>query len=75
MNCVICKQGQTQPGSVTVTLERGQTTIVFKHVPALVCDNCGEAYIDERTTDRLMKDAEIAVQTGVQVEVRNFDAA
>jgi YgiT-type zinc finger domain-containing protein len=75
MNCFICKQGQTQPGSVTVTLERGQTTIVFKHVPAHICDNCGEAYIDERTTDRLMKDAEIAVQTGVQVEVRSFNAA
>ncbi|PJF26425.1 MAG: hypothetical protein CUN53_07880 [Phototrophicales bacterium] len=75
MRCVICKQGQTQPGSVTVTLERGQATLVFKYVPAQVCENCGEAYIDERTTDQLLKAAEIAVQTGVQVAIRSFDAA
>ncbi|MCA9913998.1 MAG: type II toxin-antitoxin system MqsA family antitoxin, partial [Anaerolineae bacterium] len=34
MKCVICKQGDTRPGTVTVTLERGGTTLVFKNVPA-----------------------------------------
>jgi YgiT-type zinc finger domain-containing protein len=75
MKCVICKQGETHLGTVTVTLERGETTLVFKHVPAQVCENCGEAYVDAETTDQLLCTAEAAVKAGVQVEVREFVAA
>ncbi|MEQ8671917.1 MAG: type II toxin-antitoxin system MqsA family antitoxin [Aggregatilineales bacterium] len=75
MKCVICKQGETQFGQVTVTLERGATTLVFKHVPAQVCENCGEAYVDEATTEQLLTIAEAAVNAGVQIEVREFTAA
>lgn len=75
MKCVICKQGETQLGKVTVTLDRDQTTLVFKNVPAEVCENCGEAYVDEATTDQLLMTAESAVKAGVQVEVREFIAA
>lgn len=75
MKCVICKHGETQPGTTTVTLERGATTLVFKQVPAQVCTNCGEAYIDENHTVRLLTAAEAAVKAGVQVEVRGYDAA
>lgn len=75
MECVICKHGETKSGHVTVTLERGRTTLVFKNVTAQVCENCGEAYLDEATTARLLKAAEVSVQAGVQVEVREFEAA
>ena len=75
MKCVICKHGSTQTGTVTVTLERGETTLVFKHVPAQVCENCGEAYVDDSTTEQLLTLAEQAMQTGVQVEIREFIAA
>lgn len=75
MKCVICKQGNTQCGHVTVTLERGDTTLVFKHVPSQVCENCGEAYVDDGTTQQLLALAEQAIQTGVQVEIREFIAA
>ena len=72
MTCVICKTGVTRSGTTTITLERGKTTLVFKQVPAVVCDNCGEAYLDELTTQTLLEIAENAAQSGVQVEVRNF---
>ena len=72
MNCLICKQGETQPGVVTVTLERGNATLVFKNVEAEVCANCGEAYLDEATTRRLLQAADEAAQQGVQVEVRTL---
>lgn len=75
MNCVICRQGETYPDKVTVTLERGNTTIVFKNVAAQVCENCGESYVDEVTTTQLLAAAEAAVKAGVQVEVREFVAA
>lgn len=75
MKCVICKQGETQSGKVTVTLERDSTTLVFKAVPAKVCKNCGEEYVDDKTTAQLLKAAEEAARAGVQVEVREYAAA
>lgn len=75
MKCVVCKHGNTEPGVTTVTLERGRTTIVLKGVPAEVCDNCGEAYVDADTTNRLLRDAETAAATGVEVEVQRYAAA
>ena len=74
MNCMICRQGETKPGTATVTLEREAVTVVFKSVPAQVCENCGEEYLDEATSARLLADFEQAVQAGVAVEVRHFAA-
>jgi YgiT-type zinc finger domain-containing protein len=34
MRCVICKVGETAPGTVTVTLQRGNTGTVVRDVPA-----------------------------------------
>ena len=75
MTCVICKNGETRPGTATVTLEREGATVVIKGVPARVCKNCGEEYVDEGITARLLKIAEEAVRAGVQVDVRTYEAA
>ena len=72
MKCVISKNGKTAPARITVTLERGHATLVFKSVPASVCDNCGEQYVSEDITRRLLRDAEKAICDGVQVEIRGF---
>ncbi len=75
MKCVICKHGETKAGVATVTLERGEVTIVMKSVPAEVCANCGEQYVDEPTTARLLAEADEAAKSGVQLEVRTYRAA
>ncbi len=75
MKCVICKHGETRAGKTTVTLERGGATLVIKGVPALICDNCGEAYVDEEIARELLAAAEAALRAGVQVDVREFSAA
>lgn len=75
MKCVICKHGKTRPGKATVTLERDGTTLVIKGVPAMVCSNCGEEYVGEDTTARLLEAAEEAARAGVQVDVREYKAA
>ncbi len=75
MKCVICKQGEVQPGTTTMTLEREATTVVFKNVPAEVCDTCGEAYLDAATTRQLLHIVEEAARLGVQVDVRSYVAA
>ncbi|MCC7352887.1 MAG: type II toxin-antitoxin system MqsA family antitoxin [Anaerolineae bacterium] len=74
MRCVICRQGETQPGTTTVTLECGDMTLVFKNVPAQVCDNCGEAYVDEQVSGQILSAAEEAARYGVQVDIREFIA-
>ena len=74
MRCVICKQAETKPGKATVTLERNGTTLVVKEVPARVCPNCGEEYVDEETTARLLQAAEEAARAGVQVDIREYVA-
>jgi YgiT-type zinc finger domain-containing protein len=74
MKCVICKVGETKPGKTAVTLERGKTTLVLKGVPAQVCTNCGEAYLDEEVSRLALQTAEEAVRLGVQVDVREFAA-
>lgn len=75
MMCVICKIGETQTGTATVTLEREGTTIIIKNVPARVCKNCGEEYVEDSVTARLLKTAEDAVRGGVQVDIRTYAAA
>lgn len=74
MKCVICRQGETSPGLVTVTLQRSETTVVLKAVPADVCDNCGEYYLSEETTRRLLALAEDAISKGAEVEILRFAA-
>ena len=75
MKCVICKTGETKCGTATVTLTRDATTLVFKNVPADVCDNCDEEYVDEMTTTRLLRTVEEAARAGVGVDVREYTAA
>jgi len=75
MKCYVCKQAETRPGATTVTLERGGRTLVFKGVPAQVCQNCGEAYIDERVSAQLLDAAECEVRSGTQFEIRQFAVA
>ena len=75
MRCPICKHGQTNVAEVTVTLDRKGAAIVFRNVPAQVCDTCGERYVDEKTTTRLLAEANKAADAGVQVEVRAYAAA
>lgn len=75
MRCVICKQADVKPGWATVTLERDGLTLVFKHVPAQVCPNCGEEYVDESVTAKLLENAEDLARAGAQVDIREYVAA
>ena len=74
MKCTICRNGETRPGRVTVALQRGETTVIIKDVPAGVCDNCGEYYLTEKVTHHVLKRAEESVRRGVEVEILRFAA-
>jgi YgiT-type zinc finger domain-containing protein len=74
MNCLFCKHGETSRGHVTVTLQRGETTVILKNVPAEVCQNCGEYYLSDSVTEQVLKRAEAAVKNGAEVEIVRFAA-
>lgn len=74
MQCIICKQGKTKPGTTTVTLQRGDSTIIIKDVPAEICENCGEYYLSETITERILKMAEDSIRKGAEVEIIRFAA-
>jgi len=69
MHCVICKQGETKPSVITVPLQRGGNTIIFKGVHADSCRNCGEYYLNEAVTDDFLARAEQAISRGAEVEI------
>ena len=75
MKCVICKHGTTRPGRATITLEDGGATVIVRGVPADVCENCGEEYVAENTTARLLGIASEVARQGVQIDVREYVAA
>jgi len=75
MDCVICKNGKTEQGLVTFSLERDGVIIVFKNVPALVCQNCGDFYLTEETTKLLLEKASKTAEKGVEFEIINFKTA
>ena len=72
MKRVICKHGEVSSGFATVTLERDGLTMVVKHVPAKVCDSCGEEYRDEEIASKLSRPAVEMIRSGAQVDVREY---
>ena len=74
MKCVICKQGRTHPGLTTVTIEREKTTVIIKEVPANICENCGEYFLNEDVLEVIEKLLDQAIQHGVEFEVLRYAA-
>ncbi|MEN8254921.1 MAG: type II toxin-antitoxin system MqsA family antitoxin [Verrucomicrobiota bacterium] len=74
MKCAICRNGETEEGKATVVLERGGATLVFKNVPAHVCENCGEEYLSAEINRDLLSRANDAVERGVDFEILRFAA-
>ena len=75
MKCAICKNGQMRAGHTTVTLNRGDSTVIIKGVPANICDTCGEYWLDSEISKLVYIMADDAVKKGAEVEIRRFVAA
>ena len=75
MKCVICKDGVTEKGFTSVTLERDGMLFLIKQVPAQTCTNCGETYLDEKVTEVILEMAQKAFYDGIQLEICSYKAA
>ena len=74
MKCIICKTGEIRTGKTTVVMNRDETSIIIKNVPADICETCGEYYLSEDITEELLTMAEEAIAKGVEVEILRFAA-
>jgi YgiT-type zinc finger domain-containing protein len=74
MKCAICRNGITESGFTTVLLEKGDTTLVFKNVPAQICSNCGEEYISSETNRVILSRAREESCRGITLEMLRFAA-
>lgn len=74
MKCAICQNGSTTKGYTTLVLERDQTLVVFKSVPAQICSNCGEEYVSSAVNQTLLSRAQREWEEGIILEVLNFAA-
>ena len=74
MKCVVCKNGISKKGKVTVTMEIKNTIVVIKNVPANVCQNCGNYYLSTQMTKKVMEIAQEAAKKGVEIEILKLTA-
>lgn len=74
MKCVMCKGGEITAGTTTVKVQRGETLVIIKDVPADVCQDCGEAYLDSIVASRIEKQVEDAVARHTEIEILRYAA-
>ena len=73
MRCAVCKKGETKPGKSVITLTKGELVLVFKNVPAQICHDCSEEYINEDTANQLLKTANESFKEGAVSGMQDWD--
>ena len=71
MKCHYCK-GLMQSGKTSYTINRKDYHLLIDDVPALICQQCGEPYFDEKEIDliqSLIKDVDTKSEQLHQVAV------
>ena len=71
-DCPLCGGGK-QPGATTFAVDLGFGVVVVRGVPALVCAQCGEAWIEDPVAARLESLVAEARRKRAVVEVRHWD--
>lgn len=75
MECTLCKNGTTEKGHVTVTLEKGGTIVLIKEVPAEVCTNCGHYCLSPEMAKLVLEKGKEAYDKGAELEVVKLQVA
>jgi YgiT-type zinc finger domain-containing protein len=72
--CPLCKSSVVQ-GASTFTVDLGTGVVVVRDVPAQVCSQCGEEWLDDSTAAKLENIVESARKKHVTVEVARWSEA
>ncbi len=74
MKCVFC-DGETKKQAVTFSYEEGDRYFLVEHVPAEVCERCGEKTYSPDVADEMLKFAKNKFKPVKKLEVPVFDFA
>lgn len=55
MRCTVCAVGEVNPKLVRYSLSFEEKLVVVEHVPANVCDNCGETSFTPDVVEKLQE--------------------
>ncbi|MEZ4939762.1 MAG: type II toxin-antitoxin system MqsA family antitoxin [Saprospiraceae bacterium] len=66
--CPMCS-GKVEPGTTTFTVDLTSGVVVVRNVPAFVCTQCGEAWIDDPISIKLENIAAQAKKQNTQLEM------
>jgi YgiT-type zinc finger domain-containing protein len=72
MICLICRQSQLVPGFTTVKLDHEEINLTVRGVPAGLCPNCGDAYLDEKVATRLLQIMKRSIESGEPMEFLEY---
>ena len=73
-SCFLCKNDALRPGVTDTSLTRGEVVMVVKGVPAQVCTNCREAYLERAVYEQLKAEFKAAEKAGVEFVARRYAA-
>jgi YgiT-type zinc finger domain-containing protein len=74
MKCVFCG-GNVVKSKVTFTYEEGERHLIIEHVPAEICNSCGEKMYSPEVTDELLRFAMNEFKPVRKIEVPVYDFA
>jgi len=69
--CPLCG-GEKKPGKTTYSVDLKDGVVVVRDVPAQICSQCGEEWIDAQTAHVLEQIVHKARKRACQVEVLSF---
>jgi YgiT-type zinc finger domain-containing protein len=72
MRCVICKSGEFKPGMTMEAFTRGESVVVVKDIPALVCGQCGSPFLSDEVAGVIEKLINNAVRKGAEVKILRY---
>lgn len=75
MNCPVCKSNMIKNKTLLTFNMKNDQILVIKDVPALVCEQCGEEFIDLETSRLVEKQVKKAVDDGLSMGFLNFNLA
>ena len=75
MKCPLCK-GEMQKGKTSMPYETGKDRlIVVKDVPALICDQCGESFIETSVLKRVEEILKVVEKSGMTLGFLEYQEA
>jgi YgiT-type zinc finger domain-containing protein len=72
MNCALCKANLTN-GKVNHIVDLGERIIIVKNVPASVCKQCGDYFVDTDTALKLEAIVEEAKKNKAEVLIVRYN--